>query len=140
MGEGYHLHRFTIHGTEYGTSDPEYDMYIEDEKTMKLKDLDFAEKNEFHYEYDFGDGWNHIITVEKILPFDNNAKYPCCIKGKLKCPPEDCGGVWGYYEFLDAIEDENHPEHEETLRWIGKEFNPEEFDLEVVNTMLELIK
>ena len=58
---------------------------------------------------------------------------PVCIKGKRACPPEDCGGIWGYEDLLEAISNPNHPEHEDMLEWLGGEFDPEEFDLEVIN-------
>ncbi len=81
-----------------------------------------------NYTYDFGDGWEHKIQLEKILPRDKNVKYPICIAGKRACPPEDCGGVWGYKEFLEAIRDPNHERHKELLEWVGGEFDPEYFD------------
>ena len=62
---------------------------------------------------------------------------PCCTAGKRACPPEDCGGVWGYADFLDAIGDPEHPEHEEMLDWLGGEFDPEQFDLAEVNRRFE---
>ena len=87
----------------------------------------------FHYEYDFGDSWEHKILLEKIFPFDNKMALPVCIKGKRACPPEDCGGIWGYEEFLKTISDPKHPEYEDMLEWLGGEFDPEEFDLEGIN-------
>lgn len=80
------------------------------------------------YIYDFGDGWEHRIESEKILPRDENIEYPICIAGKRACPPEDCGGIWGYKEFLEAIRDPEHENHEELLEWVGGEFDPEAFD------------
>jgi hypothetical protein len=87
----------------------------------------------FHYEYDFGDSWEHKILLEKILPFDTKTALPVCIKGKRACPPEDCGGIWGYEELLEAISNPKHPDHENMLEWLGGEFDPEEFDLEEIN-------
>jgi hypothetical protein len=87
-------------------------------------------------EYDFGDSWLHEILVEKILPREPDARYPRCLTGKRACPPEDCGGIWGYADFLDAIRDPNHPEHEAMLEWIGDDFDPEAFDLQTVNQEL----
>jgi hypothetical protein len=80
------------------------------------------------YVYDFGDDWVHKVVVEKVLPADPRISYPVCVAGKRACPPEDCGGVWGYREFLAAISDPDHPEHEEMLEWVGGAFDPEEFD------------
>jgi hypothetical protein len=84
------------------------------------------------YEYDFGNGWEHEVVLEKILPAVMGTKYPKCISGKRACPPEDCGGVWGYEELLDIIADPKHPEYEERMEWLGKPFNPEEFDPKLV--------
>ncbi len=131
-----HLHQFIVHGAEYGVPDPDYDMDIEDEKRVKLGELIFAEKEKLIYEYDFGDSWEHEILVETILPIEKGLHYPICLKGKRACPPEDCGGIWGYSEFLEAIEDVNHPEHDDMLEWIGGEFDSEEFDVESINREL----
>ena len=90
-------------------------------------------KDRFVYEYDFGDSWRHIITVEKVLERQSGVRYPQVVAGKRACPPEDCGGVWGYQEFLEAIRDPEHPEHEAMLEWVGGAFGPEGFDLRAVN-------
>jgi len=94
----------------------------------------------FVYEYDFGDSWEHILLVEKVLPMEPDQQYPVCIKGKRACPPEDVGGVWGYYGFLEAIQDPDHPEHEDYLEWIGEDFDPEAFDLDAVNAALRALQ
>lgn len=88
------------------------------------------------YVYDFGNHWEHLITVEKVAPINKNKKYPTCIKGKRNCPPEDCGGISGYYGMLDAIQDESHPEHDEIVDWMGDDFNPEKFDITQINKRL----
>ena len=80
------------------------------------------------YVYDFGDDWVHRVVVEKVVQADPNRTYPRCVGGKRACPPEDCGGVWGYEEFLAAISNSDHPEHESMLEWVGGEFDPEAFD------------
>ena len=85
------------------------------------------------YTYDFGDNWEHIITLEKILPRKKEVKYPICIKGERACPPEDCGGIWRYKELLAILQDPNHAEYKETLEWVGKDFNPEYFDKDEIN-------
>ena len=84
------------------------------------------------YTYDFGDNWKHQIELEEILPRDKNIKYPICIDGKRACPPEDCGGVWGYEDFLRILNDPADERHEEMLEWIGGEFDPEHFDAKEV--------
>ncbi len=84
------------------------------------------------YEYDFGDDWEHKIVLEKIIPSEPNAKYPCCLAGERACPPEDCGGVWGYEELLEIIKDPNDEEYQGRIEWLGREFNPEGFKLKTV--------
>ena len=66
--------------------------------------------------------------MEKILPREKEIDYPRCIKGKRACPPEDCGGPWGYKDFLKILKDPKHEEHDEMLEWVGGEFDPEHFD------------
>ncbi len=136
--EGYHLHMFTIEGSIYGDpADDEYgDLGTIDEANNKLNQVFYREGQRLSYEYDFGDSWDHTLLVEKILLPQEGIRYPLCLKGKRACPPEDVGGVWGYKNFLEAIRDSNHNEHEEFLTWIGGEFDPEAFDLEEVNTRL----
>jgi hypothetical protein len=138
-----HLHQFKIGGAFYGVPDPDYDMMgppMRDEKRVRLNTLLCREKDKMIYEYDFGDGWEHDIVLEKILPRQAGVHYPICLTGKRACPPEDCGGVGGYEMFLEAIQDPEHPEHDEMLEWVGGEFDPEAFDLEVVNRALKSLK
>ena len=134
---GYHLHQFTVGQTCYGVPDPDYDfMDVRDESEVRLNQI-VGEGGRFVYEYDFGDGWEHVLQVEKVLPPDAGQQRPVCIKGKRACPPEDVGGIWGYANFLEAIQDPGHPEHEEYLEWVGGEFDPEAFDLDEANEELE---
>ncbi len=86
------------------------------------------ENRSAEYVYDFGDNWEHKIRLEKILPGEKCAVYPVCIKGKRACPPEDCGGLWGYSDILEALEDPDNEEDEELLDWVGEDFDPEHFD------------
>jgi hypothetical protein len=74
--------------------------------------------------------------IEKILPPDPNQKLPVCITGKRACPPEDVGGVWGYDDFLEAIKNPEHEEHDSYLEWVGGEFDPEAFDPDEINRRL----
>lgn len=130
-----HLHCFEIVGTEYGSVLDE-DPNVKDETRFKLSKLIPIEKFKFNYLYDFGDSWQHEILLEKILEPDPKIKYPICIKAKRACPPDDCGGVWGYAEFLEAIQDPKNPEHEELLEWVGGFFDPEAVDLDEINAHL----
>lgn len=138
--EDYHLHQFIVDGEYYGEPHPDYEVWgpeMRDERRFTLEQLVPEEGLKFRYEYDFGDGWEHELLVEKILPAEPGASYPRCIKGKRACPPEDVGGVWGYADFVEVIRDPDHPEHEEWLEWVGGEFDPEAFDLEEVNAGLK---
>jgi hypothetical protein len=85
------------------------------------------------YIYDFGDNWIHSIKLEEILPFDENIKYPRCIGGERACPPDDVGGVSGYYEFVEIMKNPSHPTHKEMTEWIDSDnFDPVQFDFRKV--------
>ena len=135
----YHLHEFEIlHPTSkrkvrMGFPDEDFGRDILPNWKQKISDYFSLENKKSDYLYDFGDNWEHAIELEKILPREKSIRYPICIKGKRACPPEDCGGVWGYEEFLEAIEDPKHEEHEEMLMWIGGKFDPEHFNPEEVH-------
>jgi hypothetical protein len=129
-----HLHVFDIAGDAFG--DPRSVDDVADEKRPTLNDLLRSSVVRFGYTYDFGDNWEHTIAFEKSdLPVEGES-YPVCIGGKRNCPPEDCGGVWGYEQLLGILADPKHPEHEDQVEWIGEEFDPNEFDLERANSAL----
>src|SRR5262245_786847 len=91
MGWGdYHLYQFVINQVEYGDPSMLEDLDAEDARTATLRALVPGEKFKFFYEYDFGDGWEHEIRIEKILPPEAGKRYPLCLTGKRACPPEDC--------------------------------------------------
>lgn len=131
-----HLHMFSVGRVSYGVPDPDYDEDVRDERRHRLSQLLIAPKQKVSYEYDFGDSWTHEVLLEKVLPPEPGATYPRCTAGKRACPPEDCGGVWGYADFLEAIADPEHPEHEELLEWVGGEFDPEQFEIAEANAAL----
>ncbi len=135
-----HLHQFIVGTTYYGIPDPDSDRDVKSEPRAKLNQIAPQENAKFTYEYDFGDDWLHDIVVEKILPAVEGRHYPVCLKGKRACPPEDCGGVWGYASFLEAIRDPSHPEHDDMLEWAGGDFDPEAFDVETVNRQLARLR
>ena len=95
-----------------------------------------------HYEYDFGDGWQHELKIEKVLPPEADARYPRCLAGKRACPPEDCGGVPGYERMLEILANPNpgDEEYEDIAEWLGGDFDAEAFDLEVVNEELRQLR
>ena len=126
-----HLHLFDIKGKHCG--DPELlgegFEYVDSTRTL-LSDLLPEDRTRlaFSYTYDFGDGWEHEVLFEGCPPLDPKAKYPLCLEGERACPPEDCGGVGGYVEFLEALSDEQHEDHEDMLEWISGKFDSEAFD------------
>ncbi|GAB4255264.1 MAG: hypothetical protein Kow0065_03150 [Methylomicrobium sp.] len=114
-----HLHQFIANGTFYGLPDEDFD--TEDESQYRLSDLLWQEKQQIQYEYDFGDSWVHIITLEKILPPAPSVKRAVCKGGKRAAPPEDCGGIWGYQDLLEIMRDPKHPEYQAMSEWLGVE-------------------
>ena len=136
----YHIHQFIKNRTYYTVRMQDDDLWDEmdnvDYKNMKISDLLKKEKEKIVYEYDFGDSWEHDIILEKILPIDNSLKYPICLAGKMNCPPEDCGGVWGYSDMLEILKDPDNEEYESYIEWLGGKFDPEFFDKNEINKLL----
>jgi Plasmid pRiA4b ORF-3-like protein len=139
--EDAHLHQFIMDKVYYEPK-PDDDMddfrspwgprreYYDD---MVLSDLLSSPKDKMDYEYDLGDGWIHNLVLEKILPWDDEIAIPKCIAGEMNCPPEDCGGIPGYYNMLEILGNKKHPEHKDMKEWIGGKFDPTEFDVELIN-------
>lgn len=137
-----HLHQFEQDGAVYGSADGleeaiDFDMDVMNEGKYRLSDLLGQEQDSLIYLYDFGDSWRHKIVLEKILPFDKEGSAVKCIKGKRACPPEDCGGPWGYKKLLEVLADPSHEEYEAMLEWVGEEFESEHFDLAKTNYFIE---
>lgn len=129
-----HLHQFIAGNTYYSLPMPNNHFFqSEDECKFKISQLLTKEKQTIRYEYDFGDGWLHKITLEAILTAKPQESYPRLIKGKGCCPFEDCGGVWGYEALKVILNNPEHPEYEEKREWLGLEnddvFDPNEFNL-----------
>ena len=132
--EGCHLHSSWIDGVRYGTADMDLDLDEVDESKLSVAEA-FAATRRGVDEHDFGDSWEHQLLVEKTdVPLPHGVA--ACIAGKRACPPEDCGGIWGYADLLEALADPAHEEHEELLEWAGEDFDPEAFELEAVNARL----
>jgi len=134
-----HLHQFTLDDRLFSLPSPEDWEPVEDERKFTLEQLVPFEKTQFFYEYDFGDGWSHSLLVEKITTSGSESLVRC-LDGKRACPPEDVGGPWGYKDFLKAIRDPNHEEHDSYLEWAGGPFDPELCDLAEINAALKRIK
>lgn len=123
-----HLHQFSANGVLYGTTDREYGLARVSETRTTVAQLLRRPKDRLTYEYDFGDSWQHDVVLEAVLPPGSNGHYPVVESGRRECPPEDVGGIPGYVRFLEVLADPKHPEHAETLEWIGGRFDPESFD------------
>lgn len=160
-----HLHEFNGGGLSYG---PPFEGVgwgegpDEDERKTRLNQLLDAPKKKLRYLYDFGDSWEHEIVLEKILPAEPGVRYPLCIEGKLATPPDDVGGIPGFYNMLEIIADPTDPEYKDMVEWLGywdehedeeageREaaskidpkaiFDPEAFDIEAANRRLKLVR
>ncbi len=133
-----HLYEFTIARSRYGVPDPDWDIGLPMQHAHRFALSKLAAVGDsFRYTYDFGDGWEHKVTVEKSVARTAAMTVPACVGGRRACPPEDCGGPWGYRELLSIVGDPSHPEHAERMAWLdGWEwdvsdpdaFDPEGFD------------
>ena len=136
--EDYHLHQFLINGKSYGPADAnDFGTQVVDEDVVRLSQLlpKSGERLRWMYEYDFGDSWMHELLFEGYPPIDQKTKYPSCLEGARACPPEDVGGSMGYAQYLEAIANPGHRQHDELLAWRGR-FAPEVFDAaKVTRTM-----
>jgi Plasmid pRiA4b ORF-3-like protein len=135
-----HLHEFRIGQRRFGRPDPNYRVMglpaVANERTVRLSSVLGTVGAKAVYTYDFGDSWEHAILVEKVLPPQLGLAYPVCVGGKRHAPPEDCGGIPGFYNLLEAIRNPEHDEHEEMLDWLGGAFDPEAFSTDEVNRRL----
>ncbi len=137
-----HLHEFIVGDTSYADPDPEMEMNeSEDERKARLSQVAPRAGDSFFYVYDFGDYWEHKVTVEDILEgHETFAGRPVCLGGKQSGPPEDCGGIGGYHELRKILKNPKHPEHEDMKEWVGPYFDPDKFDLEETNRALKKIR
>jgi Plasmid pRiA4b ORF-3-like protein len=136
--ENSHLHCFRVEGRRYGPQDGGFsDTDDVDEAGVSVAEV-FTNAQRGNYDYDFGHGRDHRLLVEaRDVPLALSG-VATCTGGRRACPPEDCGGIWGYANLLDALADPKHPEREETLEWLGDDFDPEAFDPETVNARLKV--
>lgn len=114
--QDYHMHCFSSGSQEFGVPDPE--LGFTDERHVTLGEL-IGVGDRLRYTYDFGDDWQHEIAVEELLDPDPEIHYPVLVAAKGACPPEDCGGPWGYAELKDILTDRRHEQHQEMLDWLG---------------------
>jgi hypothetical protein len=133
-----HLHSFTIGKKTFGMAgvDGFEDLDMLDESKQTLEGVLGQSAREFVYEYDFGDSWHHRIAVKPLAQPNTDWHYPLCTGGARAAPPDDVGGAPGYEQFLTAIKDPTHEDHDRMLTWIGGVFDPEGFDLNAINRTL----
>jgi hypothetical protein len=135
-----HLHVFSTAAGDYGIPDPE--LGFRSERNVRLAQFLQQPGDRIHYGYDFGDGWEHDIVLEKRLDCQPAAQMPACLAAKGACPPEDCGGSWGYADLKQALADPGHEDHEAMLDWLAldsaEDFDPAASDLAEINDVLAL--
>jgi hypothetical protein len=140
--ENCHLHQFYIGSRKFGVPDSN-DALMGGSATINEQKASLANVlnkvgSKATYIYDFGDSWQHALTVEKILASQPGVAYPLCTDGKHAGPPEDCGGIPGFYHMLEALADPTHEDHEDMCDWIDS-FDPDAFSIEAVNQKLRKI-
>ena len=141
-----HLHQFRVgkdyySDTRHHFAELETGPQILEERKFALRQIAPHEQDAFGYDYDLGDSWEHAITVEKILPSDAAAaRTALCLDGARACPPEDCGGIWGYENLLKILKNRKHPEHKSMKEWLGRPFDAEAFNVTVTNHWLQKLK
>ena len=142
--ENRHLHAFRSGDESYEVLTGEMGDEIfepgdrRDEGKFSLSDLLGKEGDSLIYEYDFGDSWELEVTLEKVQSFEEQALI-MCVAGARAAPPEDCGGVPGYEELVEAMAKPRHPRRAEFLEWLGP-FDPEAFPLAAINAKLKRMK
>jgi hypothetical protein len=134
--EHAHMHDFRIGKVTYVDLSMPVDASDQDEEQVTLAQVLPRARRKLLYTYDFGDGWEHDVQVEAVGPPEPKVRYPVILDGAMACPPEDCGGVWGYASLLAVLSDPNDPEYEEMLEWVEEPIDPEAFDLKKANKNL----
>ncbi|HHY32978.1 MAG TPA: plasmid pRiA4b ORF-3 family protein [Firmicutes bacterium] len=138
--EDYHAWEFRVGRELFGIPDPSGWVEFQDAAESRLDEVVRQPKTKFQYIYDFGDNWVHDILVEKILPPEPGVDYPLCTGGKRAAPPEDCGGIFGYLEKLEIIQNPGHPEYEDSVEWLGESYDPEQFNPDLINERLRHLR
>ena len=138
--QDYHLHEFVVGEKAYGVPYPEpglVERKVYQSKGIRLGTLIDRGVRAFLYVYDFGDNWQHHITIEEVRQGDPDMEYPRFVAGARRAPPEDVGGTSGFAEFLEAVTDPRHDEHDRMLTWCGGRFDPEDIDERHVRMIFE---
>lgn len=129
-----HLYEFRVDDAGWGMPDPDgfYDGPMDAKKMTLEKLLDQTATRTIQYVYDFGDDWDHSIRIERVNEAATGMTYPRLLKAAGACPPEDVGGAWGYEEFLEALADPEHEQHEDMVHWSGGDFDAEDAGAETI--------
>ena len=138
-----HLYRFRIETDEYGEPHPDNEfseLDFKNSRQTKIEQVVTKEGSTFQYEYDFGDSWNHKLLVEGISEGEPGKQYPVCLAGERACPPEDCGGTYGYADLLEIMKNPNDEQYQDIMTWLGGHFAPEAFDIDIVNLKLNAMR
>lgn len=139
--ENCHMHLFKAGKTLYGLpTDDDFGLPTEDERKTTVAELLPKKSSKLIYSYDMGDDWHHEVKVEKVFAPVSGTKYPRLLDGARACPPEDCGGVPGFMNFVEAMADPDHEQHEELAEWFGGKFDPERFDLKKAAGVIAKVK
>lgn len=132
-----HLHQFRVGRETFGVPDPDGPPTTS-EKKVRL-DKVASDKSKLIYDYDFGDGWEHDIVVEHVDAANPAEILPVCTDGRRACPPEDCGGPYGYENLIQTFANPKHPDHAEMSEWVSPHWLPEYFNLDLVNEELSTL-
>ena len=128
-----HLYEIKAGGVGWGMPDPDFgDGPLDASKARLIDVLEDVGTKTIKYLYDFGDGWEHTIKVERVTEAVPGVAYPVLIDARGRCPPEDVGGPWGYDEFLEALADPDHESHADMKVWAGRNYNPKVVDVEAL--------
>ena len=137
--ETYHLWEFHVRSVRFGPPGQDFGLGegpLNAEKATLQAVIEAAGAKTLKYLYDFGDGWEHTIKVERISEVASDAAYPVLIEAKGACPPEDVGGPPGYKEYLEAMADPDHERHDELVQWRGPDFDPDDPHTARINAAL----
>lgn len=135
-----HLFEFDTGNDRLGEPDPEFEeLGVTPARSVKLATLLRRGVRRFTYLYDFGDHWEHLVEVKREIPLLPGEEVPILLAGARRCPPEDVGSLHGFADFLAAMADPKHPEHEETMTWYGGPFDPDDIDERRINERLAVI-
>lgn len=133
---GGHLHAFDAGDVVYGVPDLDWGDRLRDERKVRVGEVLSGVGSKLRWDYDFGDGWEHDVAVEAIVEPDPKLRYPHCVTGRRACPPEDCGGPWGYRELLEVLADPSRPDPRGLRDWAAPGFDPARFDVSETNRFL----